>query len=106
VQRGSERLLEELGNVNGPLGSGARGRLRRALLSPSVEAWNQTYSIYVTPRYTLWQLIKMIDPQCPAVVPFYSDAVRKWDGYFPDTFTLRRALIVATGQDTNASSHG
>ena len=106
MQRGTEGLLDGLCTHRGPLTPEDRERLRGALLRPSAETWNDVYSLIVTPRYSLWQMIKMLDPQCPAMVPFYIDPVRKWGGYFPDTFTLRRALIVAARQDTDASSHG
>lgn len=105
MPRSSESLLDGLRNLGGPLTPENRERIRRALLSPSPETWNEAYSLLVTPRYSLWQMIKMLDPDCPRVVAFGDPAVR-WGGYFPDAFTLRRALIVATGQDTDASSHG
>lgn len=106
MPRSSERLLNGICTHNGPLTPEDRERLHRALLKPSAETWNDVYSLIVTSRHSLWQMVKMLDPHCPAMVPFFPDPVRKWNGYFPDTFTLRRALIVAAGQDTDASSHG
>lgn len=76
-----------------------------ALLRPSVQAWDRVYSMLVTPRYTLWQVIKLLDPRCPKMVAFNVDLTVKWGGYFPDSFTLRQAFLWAAGQEMNASSH-
>lgn len=103
--RGSEKLLDGLSNLAGPLRPENRERLRTALLNPSVDAWDEVYAILITPRYTVWQVIKLLDPHCPTGVAFDRDPAQKWGGYFPDTFTLRKAFLWAAGQDTNASSH-
>lgn len=105
MRRGSETLLDGLSNLAGPLRPDNRERLRTALLSPSVDSWDEIYAMLITPRYTVWQVIKMVDPLCPTMVAFDKDPTRKWGGYFPDPFTLRKAFIWAAGQDTNASSH-
>jgi hypothetical protein len=77
-----------------------------ALLRPSPDTWEDVYSLVVDSQHTVWQLIKMLDPGCPAAVTFTAIPADRWGGYFPDSFTLRRALTLAVGNDANASSHG
>jgi len=104
-RRSAEKLLDGLSNLGGPLRPENRALLQEALLRPSLKAWEATYSMLITPRYTLWQVIKMLDPKCPKMVSFSHDLSVRWGGYFPDSFTLRRAFVWAAEQDTNASSH-
>jgi hypothetical protein len=104
-KRSSERLLDGLSNLGGPLRPANRALLRTALLKPSLEAWEATYSMLLTPRYSFWQVIKSLDPRCPKMVTFDPDLTVRWGGYFPDSFTVRRAFLWAAEQDMNASSH-
>lgn len=101
----AEKLLDGLSNLGGALRPENRALLRTALLAPSLEAWESTYSMLITPRYTFWQVIKTLDPRCPRMVTFNTDLAVRWGGYFPDSFTVRRAFLWAVEQDTNASSH-
>lgn len=105
MQRSSERLLDGLSDLGGKLRPEKRELLRTVLLSPSLEAWEATYAMLLTPRYTFWQVIKMLDPRCPKMVSFNTDLAVRWGGYYPDSFTVRRAFVWAVEQHMNASSH-
>lgn len=45
----------------------SRRRIQRFLNHPSVEAWDEIHGILITPRTTVWQAVKSIDPAFPSI---------------------------------------
>jgi hypothetical protein len=81
-----------------PLSSDSRVRIRKFLREPSESAWDDVYTILVTPRLTIWQAVCALDPSFPASVAStgsHSGPSWRWTR-IPDVMLVARAIREAT----------
>lgn len=69
-----ESLLSRLNGYGGPIAREHRENVRMAVLRPSEERWDLIYGVLISPRYTVWQAVKSVDPKCPKVLA----SSRRW----------------------------
>ena len=83
-----EQVLAELTNMFGSLDESLKNRLRRLYNNPTIQNWENAYSIIVSTSterllgQTLWQAIREVDPGFPSVgrkTDQCGRVLREWD---------------------------
>ena len=90
----SSSLFEGLRNHFGPLQPSVQRRLRRVLLAPDQESWDDAYNIILRSDglgLSLWQAVKAVDPDFAGT----KRAGRAGWLRVPDQLTIARALRFA-----------
>lgn len=90
------RLLAQATTLLGPLDSAARDRIRALLVDPGVDTWDAAHSLVINGNSlrlgTMWQAVRAVDQRCPQAAGTTGTAAERWHGYYPDPFTVLRAL--------------
>ena len=91
-QRGS--VLDRLNTPFGPLAPPHRRRLKRVLVNPTQQTWDDAYTVILRHErglhLTLWMCVLAVDPNFPRSKPLEDS----WP-QVPDQLTLARALRYA-----------
>lgn len=94
------KYLDNCQNMFGPLSPDIKARLRKLIVNPSVENWEDAHGIIVqtNPLLTLWQAWVATDPEAPRRGRAFDEnhnVVSEWEK-IPTSFAIMRALEYAT----------